>query len=148
MLELSKKIVFSGFVLTAIMVVYQMKYSWNSIQQFNTVLCPSKLALSWDSGRMGNQYFEYIAARLFAEKLGMPLYVTPGVLAKFQRYFNNFPTPAIDLKQLNEMCHLNQSNFTHIATRDLSKVVANDSTHAFVEFQGKTPVLALFEYIT
>ena len=85
---------------------------------------------------MGNQFFEYIAARLFADKLSVPLYVTTGMSALYRRYFINFSTPAVDLDMLNSACDFNWKS-TKIETIDLKDVKANDSTHPLIEFEGK-----------
>ena len=123
-----KKFVFF-VVITIVILVYYLH---------NADPCASKIGISWDSGRMGNEFFEYLAARIFAEKFDMTLYVSPFVLGLFRRYFHNFPTPAVDNEWLKKICAIDSTNFTVFSTdyKDLSEVKVNDLTPHFINFYG------------
>ena len=72
---------------------------------------------------MGDKFFEFLAARLFAESLQLPLLVDLQLSVQFEEYFEGFQTSALlDFEQLQFACPAYQDSIHQIYIEDLNQL--------------------------
>ena len=106
--------------------------------------CPSSFAYLNDRGRMGNKFFEYLSARLFAEALKLPLSVNPELLALFQKYFDSFKPQTFDFKQSAKNCNIFKDDISELYMKDLDQLKKGNHSGQFVRFLGNLQFLTFF----
>jgi hypothetical protein len=102
-------------------------------------MCPARMAVSMDLGRIGNKFFEYMATRVISEVLGIETFITSEFGLLYDRYFNGRRTPIVDWTYLLNKCGIIESNCETLSidyspTRLLPKGIR----HECVKFQGNT----------
>ena len=60
--------------------------------------CPQSLLFLDDTGRMGNRFFEFLAAKMFAEQLNRVLYINQQFSDLLLSYFNGLHTPGVEFR--------------------------------------------------
>lgn len=104
--------------------------------------CQPSFAYLNDRGRMGNQFFEYLSACLFAEALKLPLSVNPKLLSLFQKYFDSFQAQTLDLKHLENNCSIFSANISQVHMKDLDQLNKEKHPGRFVKLLGNSEFLA------
>jgi hypothetical protein len=67
--------------------------------------CPKSAIFLNDDGRMGNQFFEYLQARVFTRQVNRGLFVRRTLNDKFASYFQGHSNPTLEsVAQLKQVC--------------------------------------------
>ena len=67
--------------------------------------CPRSAIFLDDDGRMGNQFFEYLQARVLTRQVNRGLFVRRALNDKFASYFQGRSNPTLEsLAQLKQVC--------------------------------------------
>ena len=97
-------------------------------------LCPPKIVVSVDIGRLGNQFFEFLSTRFLAKSLNSEVYITSVFAEIYDRYFIGRRTPIIDWNLLEHRCFIPQSEFVTVPINFRPNPSA---THDFIKVNGK-----------
>ena len=76
--------------------------------------CPAQMTIALDMGRLGNKFFEYLAARVMAQVLNSQVYITPSFAEIYDKYFVGRRTPVVDWNVIQYKCRVPQSKFITI----------------------------------
>jgi hypothetical protein len=64
--------------------------------------CADPMIVLVDLGRMGNQFFEYMQAKVITEQANRTFYISKPLHRLFSKYFNGPKTPIYETELLNE----------------------------------------------
>ena len=83
--------------------------------------CPEKMIFLEDIGRLGNKFWEYLAARIISQAQQTQLYVTKDLNKFFNRYFKDSKQAvAVGLHQFREQCNANLWERVFLNVTDIS----------------------------
>ena len=100
--------------------------------------CPTKIVVSIDNGRLGNKFFQYLAARFLADALESDIFITPVFAELYDRYFIGRQTPIIDWNYLENRCSIPPSEFVTVPVNYLPELEAFPNiTHKYNKVTGK-----------
>jgi hypothetical protein len=98
--------------------------------------CPMQLAISWDVGRLGNQFFEFLAARVISDALGIGLFIPSDFAQVYDRYFNGRQTPVVDWTYLQNKCDIFKPNCKSISIDYAPDGSENKLFYPCITFKG------------
>ena len=100
--------------------------------------CPQSLLFLDDTGRMGNRFFEFLAAKMFAEQLNRVLYINQQFSDLLLSYFNGLHTPVYGMYQsFKSMCGLVDANITSVDMNDVSNISQSYANVSYVKLTSK-----------
>lgn len=100
--------------------------------------CPQSLLFLDDTGRMGNRFFEFLAAKMFAEQLNRVLYINQQFSDFLLGYFNGLHTPVYGMYQsFKSMCGLVDANITSVDMNDVSNISQSYANVSYVKLTSK-----------
>jgi len=96
--------------------------------------CPQSLLFLDDTGRMGNRFFEFLAAKMFAEQLNRVLYINQQFSDLLLGYFNGLHTPVYGMYQsFKNECSLVDANITSVNMNGVSNISQSYANVSFVK---------------
>ena len=94
--------------------------------------CSEPLILLDDGGRMGNQFFEYLEAKLLGEQLNRTVFIRQALSEKFKKYFTGIDNPVFgSFDQVDQLC--NNNNRVKIHMTGLVKIDPTKATKPHVK---------------
>ena len=98
--------------------------------------CPIQLAISLDLGRLGNKFFEFLAARVISDALGIGLFITSDFAQVYDRYFKGRQTPIVDWTYLQNKCAIFEPNCKSISIDYVPDVSESELSYPCITFEG------------
>jgi hypothetical protein len=96
--------------------------------------CPQSLLFLDDTGRMGNRFFEFLAAKMFAEQLNRSLYINQQFSDFLSNYFNGLHTPVYGMyNSLKSKCGLVDANITSVNMNHISNINQSYANVSYVK---------------
>jgi hypothetical protein len=100
--------------------------------------CPTKIVVSIDNGRLGNNFFQFLAARFLANALESEIFITPVFAELYDRYFIGRQTPIIDWNYLEYGCSIPPSEFVTVPINYLPELEPFPNiTYKYIKVIGK-----------
>jgi hypothetical protein len=103
----------------------------------NESICPPRAVFLNDVGRMGNQFFEYLAVRLQVQVLPSEFYIRKSMADVFDRYFVARQTPVVNWTFLEYACNVTESQFVKLPLDHFDTVrPTTDIPHRWIQLSG------------
>ena len=100
--------------------------------------CPQSLLFLDDTGRMGNRFFEFLAAKMFAEQLNRVLYINQQFSDLLLGYFNGLHTPVYGMyHSFKNECSLVDANITSVNMNGVSNISQSYANVSYVKLTSK-----------